>query len=167
MVNKQFFHEVALQIKFTSDHVFSVSFFLIRENVPNNHVTFKRKQIFELQNEEILDKILSLIFVLKINQWDQFTLYVHEMLEYHKRNYEFESFNIGNIYPEGGKCCDFYFFKNLKSDKSNLYFNLFSGGCCGSTSKKTVVGCWAWAWWLARMFTTASLTVHYLMLKGL
>ena len=27
------------------------------------------------------------------------------------------------------------------------YF-LSSGGCCGSTSKKTVVGGWAWAWWL-------------------
>ena len=23
-----------------------------------------------------------------------------------------------------------------------------AGGCCGSTSKKTVVGGWAWAWWL-------------------
>merc|ERR1712013_745478 len=25
---------------------------------------------------------------------------------------------------------------------------IVSGGCCGSTSKKTVVGGWAWAWWL-------------------
>jgi len=25
---------------------------------------------------------------------------------------------------------------------------IFLGGCCGSTRRTTVVGGWAWAWWL-------------------
>ena len=32
--------------------------------------------------------------------------------------------------------------------KHILNVDTISGGCCGSTSKKTVVGGWAWAWWL-------------------
>ena len=32
--------------------------------------------------------------------------------------------------------------------KHILNVDNISGGCCGSTSKKTVVGGWAWAWWL-------------------
>ena len=33
------------------------------------------------------------------------------------------------------------------------------GGCCGSTSKKTVVGGWAWAWWLVTDVQRLSLEV--------
>merc|ERR1712112_402765 len=36
---------------------------------------------------------------------------------------------------------------------------LISGGCCGSTSKKTVVGGWAWAWWLVTDVQRLSLEV--------
>ena len=42
--------------------------------------------------------------------------------------------------------------KAMKTSYNQTYFDLnvytISGGCCGSTSKKTVVGGWAWAWWL-------------------
>lgn len=44
--------------------------------------------------------------------------------------------------------------KAMKTQTSynQTYFDLnaytIPGGCCGSTSKKTVVGGWAWAWWL-------------------
>ena len=34
-----------------------------------------------------------------------------------------------------------------------------AGGCCGSTSKKTVVGGWAWAWWLVTDVQRLSLEV--------
>jgi len=34
-----------------------------------------------------------------------------------------------------------------------------SGGCCGSTSKTTVVGGWAWAWWLVTDVQRMSLEV--------
>merc|ERR1719264_2395749 len=36
---------------------------------------------------------------------------------------------------------------------------IISGGCCGSTSKKTVVGGWAWAWWLVTDVQRLSLEV--------
>merc|ERR1719264_220727 len=36
---------------------------------------------------------------------------------------------------------------------------IISGGCCGSTSKKTVVGGWAWAWWLVTDVQRVSLEV--------
>merc|ERR1712227_357189 len=36
---------------------------------------------------------------------------------------------------------------------------IVSGGCCGSTSKKTVVGGWAWAWWLVTDVQKMSLEV--------
>merc|ERR1712013_782959 len=36
---------------------------------------------------------------------------------------------------------------------------IVSGGCCGSTSKKTVVGGWAWAWWLVTDVQRLSLEV--------
>ena len=35
----------------------------------------------------------------------------------------------------------------------------FSGGCCGSRSKKTRVGGWAWAWWLVTDVQRLSLEV--------
>ena len=35
------------------------------------------------------------------------------------------------------------------------------GGCCGSTSKKTVVGGWAWAWWLVTDVQRLSLEVSF------
>ncbi len=39
---------------------------------------------------------------------------------------------------------------NLHCNNAKHILNVdnISGGCCGSTSKKTVVGGWAWAWWL-------------------
>jgi len=36
---------------------------------------------------------------------------------------------------------------------------IISGGCCGSTSKNTVVGGWAWAWWLVTDVQRLSLQV--------
>ena len=35
----------------------------------------------------------------------------------------------------------------------------FLGGCCGSRSKKTRVGGWAWAWWLVTDVQRLSLEV--------
>ena len=46
--------------------------------------------------------------------------------------------------------------KRRKKDFSKLFL---SGGCCGSTSKKTVVGGWAWAWWLVTDVQRLSLEV--------
>lgn len=34
-----------------------------------------------------------------------------------------------------------------------------SGGCCGSTKKRTIVGGWAWAWWLVTDVQRLSLNV--------
>lgn len=36
---------------------------------------------------------------------------------------------------------------------------LISGGCCGSTRKRTIVGGWAWAWWLVTDVQKLSLEV--------
>jgi flotillin len=36
---------------------------------------------------------------------------------------------------------------------------LFSGGCCGSTKRVTIVGGWAWAWWLVTDVQRLSLEV--------
>ncbi|KAI8033263.1 hypothetical protein M5D96_013979, partial [Drosophila gunungcola] len=36
---------------------------------------------------------------------------------------------------------------------------LFPGGCCGSTKKRTIVGGWAWAWWLVTDVQRLSLNV--------
>lgn len=33
------------------------------------------------------------------------------------------------------------------------------GGCCGSTKKRTIVGGWAWAWWLVTDVQRLSLEV--------
>lgn len=33
------------------------------------------------------------------------------------------------------------------------------GGCCGSTRKRTIVGGWAWAWWLVTDVQRLSLEV--------
>ena len=44
----------------------------------------------------------------------------------------------------------------MHQDFSKLFL---SGGCCGSTSKKTVVGGWAWAWWLVTDVQRLSLEV--------
>jgi flotillin len=42
----------------------------------------------------------------------------------------------------------------------NLFHSVcFKGGCCGSTNKKTVVGSWAWAWWLVTDVQRMSLEV--------
>ena len=43
---------------------------------------------------------------------------------------------------------------------SNFYFFFsLSGGCCGSTKKRTIVGGWAWAWWLVTDVQKLSLEV--------
>uniref|UniRef100_A0A1B0FBA6 Band 7 domain-containing protein n=1 Tax=Glossina morsitans morsitans TaxID=37546 RepID=A0A1B0FBA6_GLOMM len=34
-----------------------------------------------------------------------------------------------------------------------------TGGCCGSTKKRTIVGGWAWAWWLVTDVQRLSLSV--------
>ncbi|KAM7347196.1 flotillin-2 isoform 2-T5 [Cochliomyia hominivorax] len=36
---------------------------------------------------------------------------------------------------------------------------IVSGGCCGSTKKRTIVGGWAWAWWLVTDVQRLSLNV--------
>lgn len=36
---------------------------------------------------------------------------------------------------------------------------MFLGGCCGSTKKRTIVGGWAWAWWLVTDVQKLSLEV--------
>lgn len=36
---------------------------------------------------------------------------------------------------------------------------IVSGGCCGSTKKRTIVGGWAWAWWLVTDVQRLSLEV--------
>lgn len=36
---------------------------------------------------------------------------------------------------------------------------LLSGGCCGHTKKRTIVGGWAWAWWLVTDVQRLSLQV--------
>lgn len=38
-------------------------------------------------------------------------------------------------------------------------FFIFTGGCCGSTRKRTIVGGWAWAWWLVTDVQRLSLEV--------
>jgi len=38
-------------------------------------------------------------------------------------------------------------------------FLCFLGGCCGSTKKRTIVGGWAWAWWLVTDVQRLSLNV--------
>ena len=48
-----------------------------------------------------------------------------------------------------------------KKDFSKLFL---SGGCCGSTSKKTVVGGWAWAWWLVTDVQRLSLEVNIIII---
>uniref|UniRef100_A0A1A9WGI5 Uncharacterized protein n=1 Tax=Glossina brevipalpis TaxID=37001 RepID=A0A1A9WGI5_9MUSC len=40
-----------------------------------------------------------------------------------------------------------------------LFFVSFLGGCCGSTKKRTIVGGWAWAWWLVTDVQRLSLSV--------
>ena len=40
-----------------------------------------------------------------------------------------------------------------------IHFNSYLGGCCGSRSKKTRVGGWAWAWWLVTDVQRLSLEV--------
>lgn len=44
-----------------------------------------------------------------------------------------------------------YFVKDL--------FILLLGGCCGSTKRVTIVGGWAWAWWLVTDVQRLSLEV--------
>ena len=40
-----------------------------------------------------------------------------------------------------------------------IIFVILSGGCCGSTKKRTIVGGWAWAWWLVTDVQRLSLNV--------
>uniref|UniRef100_A0A1A9Z4U3 Uncharacterized protein n=1 Tax=Glossina pallidipes TaxID=7398 RepID=A0A1A9Z4U3_GLOPL len=40
-----------------------------------------------------------------------------------------------------------------------IFFIFFLGGCCGSTKKRTIVGGWAWAWWLVTDVQRLSLSV--------
>lgn len=40
-----------------------------------------------------------------------------------------------------------------------IVFLYSSGGCCGSTRKRTIVGGWAWAWWLVTDVQRLSLEV--------
>ena len=40
-----------------------------------------------------------------------------------------------------------------------MFVSFSSGGCCGSTRKRTIVGGWAWAWWLVTDVQRLSLEV--------
>ena len=42
---------------------------------------------------------------------------------------------------------------------------IISGGCCGSTSKKMVIGSWAWIWWAVNDVQVLSLEVFSLKPK--
>ena len=46
-----------------------------------------------------------------------------------------------------------------------LNFPLLSpGGCCGSESKRTIIGGWGWAWWLVtNVQELVAYTVHSLL----
>lgn len=54
---------------------------------------------------------------------------------------------------------------HVNNNKYKFFGNLFfvihfiSGGCCGSTRKRTIVGGWAWAWWLVTDVQRLSLEV--------
>lgn len=37
--------------------------------------------------------------------------------------------------------------------------HFISGGCCGPTKKRTIVGGWAWAWWMVTDVQRLSLEV--------
>jgi uncharacterized membrane protein YqiK len=49
----------------------------------------------------------------------------------------------------------------VSSTKFSNFSRIFtiSGGCCGSTKKRTIVGGWAWAWWLVTDVQKLSLEV--------
>ena len=56
------------------------------------------------------------------------------------------------------------FLQEILTSRFTKKFNNSSslaGGCCGSTSKKTVVGGWAWAWWLVTDVQRLSLEVNF------
>jgi hypothetical protein len=48
---------------------------------------------------------------------------------------------------------------------TRLYFELnwiiITGGCCGASTKTTIVGGWAWAWWLVTDVQRMSLEVKH------
>jgi flotillin len=45
------------------------------------------------------------------------------------------------------------------STYQHFYLFTITGGCCGSTKKRTIVGGWAWAWWLVTDVQKLSLEV--------
>ncbi|KAI9582199.1 hypothetical protein GQX74_015322 [Glossina fuscipes] len=47
----------------------------------------------------------------------------------------------------------------MKRIALNFKLNIETGGCCGSTKKRTIVGGWAWAWWLVTDVQRLSLSV--------
>jgi uncharacterized membrane protein YqiK len=47
----------------------------------------------------------------------------------------------------------------LFQENKLIIFSPFTGGCCGSTKKRTIVGGWAWAWWLVTDVQKLSLEV--------
>ncbi|CAG0886654.1 unnamed protein product [Cyprideis torosa] len=47
----------------------------------------------------------------------------------------------------------------LTEDTALLFFAYLSGGCFGSSSKRTIVGGWAWAWWFVTDVQELSLEV--------
>jgi hypothetical protein len=49
--------------------------------------------------------------------------------------------------------------RHLPAATYRVFFSVFSGGCCGSTKKRTIVGGWAWAWWLVTDVQKLSLEV--------
>lgn len=49
--------------------------------------------------------------------------------------------------------------KSILFCEFKFILKLISGGCCGSTKKRTIVGGWAWAWWLVTDVQRLSLEV--------
>lgn len=50
-------------------------------------------------------------------------------------------------------------FVNAMHSHFSYFPSSLSGGCCGSTRKRTIVGGWAWAWWLVTDVQRLSLEV--------
>lgn len=63
------------------------------------------------------------------------------------------------------KYLKFSYFRRVMEGKVQIQkltifcFLVFPGGCCGSTKKRTIVGGWAWAWWLVTDVQRLSLEV--------
>ena len=68
---------------------------------------------------------------------------------------------MGNIHTVGPNEALIVSGKSLLLKMLNYFLKrTVSGGCCGSRSKTTRVGGWAWAWWLVTDVQRLSLEVR-------